>query len=195
MILAIPNYGDSTTQVKLGEHPMQTSMPPKRGIFETGNPDTVIGVLDTGVDYNHPDLVDNIWTNPGEIAGDGIDNDSNGYIDDVRGWDFAYNDNDPMDVNGHGTHVSGTIAAKGNNSVGVTGVAWNAKIMPLKFLDDSGSGNISDAILALNYATAKGVKLTNNSWGGGGYSQGLYDAINTAGQQGALFIAAAGNSG
>jgi hypothetical protein len=137
--------------------------------------------------------VDNIWTNPGEIAGDGIDNDSNGYIDDVRGWDFAYNDNDPSDVDGHGTHVSGTIAGKGNNGVGVTGVAWDAKIMPLKFLDDTGSGYLSDAILALNYATAKGVKLTNNSWGGGPYSQALYDAINTAGQQGALFIAAASN--
>jgi len=166
---------------------------PEAWDIETGNPNQVIGVLDTGVDYNHPDLVDNIWTNPGETAGDGIDNDNNGYIDDVRGWDFAYNDNDPMDVHSHGTHVSGTIAAKGNNSVGVTGVAWDAKIMPLKFLDDGGSGYTSDAILALNYATAKGVKITNNSWGGGGYSQGLYDAINTAGQQGALFIAAAGN--
>jgi subtilisin family serine protease len=167
---------------------------PEAWDIQTGNPDTVIGVIDTGVDYNHPDLVDNIWTNPGEIAGDGIDNDSNGYIDDVRGWDFAYNDNDPMDVYGHGTHVSGTIAAKGNNGIGVTGVNWNAKIMPIKFLNDSGSGDTSDAILALNYATAKGVKITNNSWGGGGYSQGLYDAINTAGQQGALFIAAAGNN-
>ncbi|MEG4489669.1 S8 family serine peptidase, partial [Microcoleus sp. D2_18a_B4] len=161
--------------------------------IQKGNPNTVIGVIDTGVDYNHPDLVGNIWTNPGEIAGDGIDNDNNGYIDDVRGWDFAYNDNDPMDVDGHGTHVSGTIAGKGNNSVGVTGVAWNAKIMPLKFLDDSGYGNTSDAILAINYATAKGVKLTNNSWSGGDYSQALSDAINTAGQQGALFIAAASN--
>jgi len=166
---------------------------PEAWDIQTGNPNTVIGVLDTGVDYNHPDLVDNIWTNPGETAGDGIDNDSNGYIDDVRGWDFAYNDNDPSDVDGHGTHVSGTIAGKGNNGVGVTGVAWNAKIMPLKFLDDGGSGYTSDAILALNYATAKGVKLTNNSWGGIPYSQGLYDAINSAGQQGALFIAAAGN--
>ena len=161
--------------------------------IQTGDPNLVIGVIDSGVDYNHPDLVDNIWTNPGEIDGDGIDNDSNGYIDDIRGWDFAYNDNDPSDVDGHGTHVSGTIAGKGNNDVGVTGVAWNAKIMPLKFLDDTGSGYTSDAILALNYATAKGVKLTNNSWGGGGYSQGLYDAINSAGQQGALFIAAASN--
>ncbi|WP_233256491.1 S8 family peptidase, partial [Microcystis sp. 0824] len=153
----------------------------------------VIGVIDTGVDYNHQDLVGNIWTNPGEIAGDGIDNDGNGYIDDIRGWDFAYNDNNPSDVNGHGTHVSGTIAGKGNNGVGVTGVAWNAKIMPLKFLNDQGSGSTSNAILAINYATAKGVKLTNNSWGGGGYSQALYDAINAAGQAGALFIAAAGN--
>jgi subtilisin family serine protease len=168
---------------------------PEAWDIQTGNLNTVIGVLDTGVDYNHPDLMDNIWTNPGEIAGDGIDNDNNGYIDDVRGWDFAYNDNDPMDVQGHGTHVSGTIAATGNNSVGVIGVAWKAKIMPLKFLNDGGSGSISDAILALNYATANGVKITNNSWGGGGYYQSLYDAINTAGQQGTLFIAWAGSGG
>ncbi|MEY3067235.1 MAG: hypothetical protein RLZZ532_4027 [Cyanobacteriota bacterium] len=168
---------------------------PEAWDIQKGNQNLVIGVIDTGVDYDHPDLSANIWTNPGEIAGDGIDNDSNGYIDDVRGWDFAYNDNNPMDVHGHGTHVAGTIAGKGNNGVGVTGVAWNAKIMPLKFLNDSGWGYLSDAILAINYATAKGVKLTNNSWGGGGYSQALYGAINTAGQQGALFIAAAGNDG
>jgi subtilisin family serine protease/Ca2+-binding RTX toxin-like protein len=167
---------------------------PEAWDIQTGNPNLVIGVIDTGVDYNHPDLVGNIWTNSGEIANDGIDNDNNGYIDDIRGWDFAYNDNNPMDVQGHGTHVSGTIAGKGNNGVGVTGVAWNAKIMPLKFLNDQGSGTLSAAISAINYATAKGVKLTNNSWGGGGYSQALYDAINAAGQQGALFIAAAGNS-
>ena len=167
---------------------------PEAWDIQTGDPNLVIGVVDTGVDYNHPDLAGNIWTNPGEIANDGIDNDGNGYIDDIRGWDFAYNDNDPSDVDGHGTHVAGTIAGKGNNGVGVTGVAWNAKIMPLKFLNDQGSGSTSNAILAINYATAKGVKLTNNSWGGGGYSQALYNAINAAGQAGALFIAAAGNS-
>jgi len=167
---------------------------PEAWDIQTGNPNLVIGVIDSGVDYTHPDLAANIWTNPGEIAGNGIDDDGNGYIDDVRGWDFASNDNDPMDVNGHGTHVAGTIAAKGNNGVGVTGVAWNAKIVILRFLGDDGSGLLSDAILAINYATAKGIKLTNNSWGGGGYSQALYDAINTAGQQGGLFIAAAGNS-
>jgi subtilisin family serine protease len=168
---------------------------PEAWDIQKGNPNLVIGVIDTGVDYNHQDLVGNIWTNPNEIAGDGIDNDSNGYVDDIRGWDFAYGDNDPMDVDGHGTHVSGTIAGKGNNGIGVTGVAWNAKIMPLKFLDDTGSGYISDAIFAIDYATSKGVKLTNNSWGGGGYSQSLYDAINAAGQQGGLFVAAAGNDG
>ncbi|MDH6106571.1 S8 family serine peptidase [Anabaenopsis tanganyikae CS-531] len=166
---------------------------PEAWDIQTGNPDLVIGVIDTGVDYTHPDLVGNIWTNTGEIAGNGIDDDGNGYIDDIRGWDFAYNDNNPMDVGGHGTHVSGTIAGKGNNAVGVTGVAWNAKIMPLKFLDDTGFGSTSNAILAVDYATAQGVKLTNNSWGGGGYSQGLYDAIAAAGDAGSLFIAAAGN--
>jgi subtilisin family serine protease len=166
---------------------------PEAWDIQTGNPNLVIGVLDTGVDYNHPDLVGNIWTNPGEIAGDGIDNDSNGYIDDVRGWDFGNNDNDPMDVHSHGTHISGTIAAKAN-SVGVIGVAWNAKILPLKLFNDSGVGSTSNVILALNYATAKGVKLTNNSWGGGPYSQALYYAIKTAEQQGALFITGAGNS-
>ncbi|MFM6616095.1 MAG: S8 family peptidase, partial [Microcystis panniformis] len=168
---------------------------PEAWDIQTGDPNLVIGVIDTGVDYNHPDLVGNIWTNPGEIANDGIDNDNNGYIDDIRGWDFAYNDNNPSDVQGHGTHVAGTIAAKGNNGVGVTGVAWNAKIMPLKFLNDQGSGTLSNAIKAIDYATAKGVKITNNSWGGGGFSQALYDSINAAGQAGtALFIAAAGNS-
>jgi subtilisin family serine protease len=168
---------------------------PEAWDVQTGNPDFVVGVIDSGVDYNHPDLVNNIWENPGEIAGDGIDNDGNGYIDDIRGWDFANNDNNPMDGNGHGTHVAGTIAGEGNNGIGVTGVAWNAKIMPIKFLSDSGSGSTSNAILAVNYATAEGVKVTNNSWGGGGYSQALYDAIQTAGEQGALFIAAAGNEG
>jgi subtilisin family serine protease len=166
---------------------------PEAWEIQTGNPNFVIGVIDTGVDYTHPDLAGNIWTNPGEVAGNGIDDDGNGYIDDVRGWDFAYNDNDPMDVDGHGTHVAGTIAGRGNNGIGVAGVAWNAKIMPLKFLNDQGSGSTSDAIAAIAYATAQGVKLTNNSWGGGGYNQALYDAINAAGQAGALFIAAAGN--
>ena len=166
---------------------------PEAWDIQTGN-NVVVGVIDTGVDYNHPDLAANIWTNPGEIAGNGIDDDNNGYIDDIHGWDFVNNDADPFDDYGHGTHVAGTIAAVGNNGIGVSGVSWSAQIMPLKFLGASGSGSTFDAIQALNYATMMGVKVTNNSWGGGSYSQALYDAIAAAGNAGSLFIAAAGNN-
>ncbi|MCL1474338.1 S8 family serine peptidase [Argonema antarcticum] len=159
--------------------------------LQTGS-DVVVGVIDTGVDYNHPDLVDNIWTNPGEIS-DGIDNDGNGYVDDIHGYDFVNNDGDPFDDNGHGTHVSGTIAGRGNNGVGVTGVSWDAQIMGLKFLNAGGFGDTFGAVQAVEYATLMGAKLTNNSWGGGGYSQALYDAIAAAGNTGQLFVAAAGN--
>ena len=165
-----------------------------------GNGSTIVGVIDSGVDYSHPDLAANIWTNPGEVAGDGLDNDVNGYVDDVRGWDFANRDNDPMDDNGHGTHVAGTIAAAGNNGTGVTGVNWNAKVIPLKFMNAGGSGYLSDAVAAINYATAlkqRGVniRVTNNSWAGGGYSSVLYDAIRQHNDAGVMFVAAAGNSG
>ncbi|MDJ0661973.1 MAG: S8 family serine peptidase [Crocosphaera sp.] len=168
---------------------------PEAWDIQTGNGDVIIGVIDTGVDYTHPDLVNNIWTNPGEIANNGIDDDGNGYIDDFYGWDFAYDDADPMDVYGHGTHVSGTIAAQGDNNNGVVGVNWDAQIMALKFLNDYGSGNTFDAVQAIEYATLMGADLTNNSWGGGGYSQALYDAIAASGEAGQLFIAAAGNYG
>lgn len=140
----------------------------------TGNAGTVVAVIDEGVDINHPDLKNNIWTNPGETAGNGVDDDRNGYVDDVHGWDFANNDatvydRDPVSGAGdeHGTHVAGTIAAEGNNNLGVVGVNWKANIMPLKFLGPGG-GFTSDAIEALNYAVNKGVKISNNSWGGGG---------------------------
>ena len=160
----------------------------------------VVGVIDTGVDYTHSDLAANIWVNPGEIASNGIDDDGNGYIDDIHGIDTANNDSDPMDDHNHGTHVSGTIGGTGNNSNGVTGVAWNVKIMALKFLSASGSGSSSDAIELINYAVDmklnRGVNivLTNNSWGGGGFSQSLKDAIDASGAADMLFIAAAGNN-
>jgi subtilisin family serine protease len=147
---------------------------PEAWDITTGSEDVVIAVIDTGVDYTHEDLAANMWVNPGEIAGDGIDNDGNGYIDDVRGWDFAYGDNDPMDVDGHGTHVSGTIGAVANNGVGVTGVSWDVKIMPLKGLGDLGYGSIADLTEAIVYATKMrrdhgiNVVASNNSWGGGG---------------------------
>ena len=158
-----------------------------------GDPNIKIGVIDTGVDYNHPDLAANIWTNPGEIPGNSIDDDGNGYVDDVHGYDFSNNDGDPFDDNGHGSHVSGTIAGVGNNNVGVVGVNWQAKIVAIKFLSAGGSGSTAGAIAGVQYAIAVGVKLTSNSWGGGGFSQALLDAINAAGAAGQLFVAAAGN--
>lgn len=154
----------------------------------------IVAVTDTGVDYTHEDLAQNIWTNPGEVPGNGKDDDGNGYVDDVRGWDFAYNDNDPKDEYGHGSHVAGTIAAAGNNRKGVIGVAPQAKIMAVKFLDDSGSGTLAAAASAVRYAVDNGADVTNNSWGGSGTSQLLEDAFNYAYSKGVISLAAAGNS-
>lgn len=155
----------------------------------------VIAVVDTGIDYNHVDLVGNIYTNPVEIFNNSVDDDGNGKIDDWRGWNFVSNSNDPMDDNGHGTHVSGIIGATGNNGVGVSGVLWNVKIMPLKILDSHGEGTVSDSIAAIQYAVAKGVRIINASYGGSDYSAAEFDAINAANTSGALLIAAAGNGG
>jgi len=165
----------------------------------TGSRSVVVGVIDTGIDYNHPDLAANMWRNPREVAGDRLDNDGNGFVDDVYGWDFANNDADPFDDEGHGTHVAGTIGAVGNNGVGVAGVNWQVSLMALKFLGADGSGTTSAAIAALNYATlmrrSYGVNVvaTNNSWGGGGASTALTNAIVSGGSAGILCIAAAGN--
>jgi len=156
----------------------------------TGSNTVVIAVIDSGVKWNHEDLIGNIWSNPDEIPDNGIDEGTNGYIDDIRGWDFVDNDNDPMDYNGHGTHVAGTIAAFGNNGTGVTGVCWRAKIMPLRGLNADGSGWTSDFILAIQYANANGAHVINNSWGGGGYSQALKNAIDASS---AVVVCAAGN--
>ena len=167
----------------------------------TGSRATVVGVVDTGIDWTHPDLAPNVWTNPGEIAGNGIDDDANGFVDDVHGFDFVNRDGDPMDDHGHGSHVSGTIGAAGNNGVGVVGVNWDVSLMGLKFLDDTGSGSNAAAIEAINYATMMrsrygvNVRVLNNSWGGGGFDPGLLDAINASGAAGILFVAAAGNAG
>src|SRR5439155_11725125 len=121
-------------------------------------------------------------------------NDGNGYVDDWRGWDFVNNDNNPVDDHNHGTHVSGTIGAIGNNGMGVVGINWNVKIMALKFLDASGSGTTANAVKAVLYAKDKGALATNNSWGGDDFSQALLDAITQADAAGSLFVAAAGNS-
>ena len=156
-----------------------------------------VAVLDTGVQIGHPDLAARLWTNPGETPGNGIDDDGNGLVDDVHGWNFADRNAElyaVADGDEHGTHVAGTIAATRNNSIGVAGVADNARIMALKFLKPDG-GYVSDAITAIDYAVANGARVINASWAAGGYSGALCDAIASAGDQGALFVAAAGNDG
>ena len=174
---------------------------PEAWQVSTGSRDIIVGVVDTGIDYNHPDLAANMWVNPGEIAGNGIDDDGNGFVDDVHGYDFVNDDGDPFDDQGHGTHVAGTIGGVGNNGVGVTGVTWEVSLMGLKFLDANGSGSTSDAIQAINYATmmrnqyAQNVRVTNNSWGGGGSSNAMRQAIEAGSQADILFVAAAGNDG
>ena len=168
---------------------------PEAWDITTGSSEVVVAVIDSGVNYDHEDLSSNMWKNTGEIPDNGIDDDGNGYIDDYLGWDFANDDKDPMDDNDHGTHCSGTIGGIGNNDVGVAGVNWTIRIMPLKFLDSCGSGSTSDAIEAIEYATMMGVPISSNSWGGGAYSEALIDAIEVFGNSGGLFIAAAGNDG
>lgn len=157
-----------------------------------GSTGVVIAVIDSGVHWTHPDLKANMWQNPGETPGNSIDDDMNGYVDDIVGWDFAFNDNNPNDGNGHGTHVAGTAAAVGNNSIGVTGLSQRAKIMALRFIDAGGTGSTSDAIKAILYANRNGAHIQNLSWGGGGFSRALKDAIDASA---AVIVAAAGNGG
>jgi subtilisin family serine protease len=166
----------------------------------TGDSTVVVGIIDEGIDLNHPDLNDNIWVNLYDPV-DGIDNDGNGYVDDINGWDFYYGDNSVYDAgqDDHGTHVAGTIGAEGGNGIGVAGVNWDVTMIATKFLGPDG-GYTSDAVLALDYLTdlklRHGINIvaTNNSWGGGGYSTSLYNAIVRSANAGILFVAAAGNS-
>jgi subtilisin family serine protease len=174
------------------------------GVGFTGSRSVVVGIVDEGVDVSHPDLRDNIWVNPFETAGDGIDNDGNGYIDDIHGWDFFNNDNTVYDTtvageDSHGTHVAGTIGGIGGNALGVAGVSWNVTMISTKFLGPGG-GSTANAIKALDYLTdlktRHGINIvaSNNSWGGGGYSSALHSAIIRAAKADILFVAAAGNS-
>jgi len=172
---------------------------PEAWTFTTGSTDIIVAVIDTGVDYNHEDLYPNMWTNPYEIPGNGIDDDNNGYVDDIYGINAIDGSGNPMDDHNHGTHVAGIIGAVGNNGKGVVGVSWKVKIIACKFLDSSNQGTYADAIECLLYILNlknKGidVKLTNHSWGGSSFSQALSDAISAHHEAGILFIAAAMNN-
>lgn len=158
-----------------------------------GSKDIKIAVIDTGVDYNHKDLKGNIMINEAELNGEpGVDDDGNGYIDDINGYDFANMDNDPMDGHGHGTHCAGVIGAT-HDTTGIAGIMANVQILPIKFLTDKGSGDLEGAIKSIDYAVSRGVNVMSNSWGGGDRSEALFDSIKAAEKAGVIFIAAAGN--
>ncbi len=156
----------------------------------------IVAIIDSGVDYTHYvfDESGAIWVNEDEIPGNGIDDDGNGYVDDVRGWNFVSNTNDPMDDDNHGTHVAGIVLGITQNILAPQLQPAAIQIMPLKFLDNNGVGSTSDALEAINYALDNGANILNNSWGGGYYSQALHDVITNGYNKGVSFIAAAGNS-
>lgn len=189
------------------KYKQQWSLPkinaPQAWEYGTGSRDIVVAVIDTGVDWSHPDLAANIWTNPDEIAGNGQDDDGNGQIDDIRGWDFLGEDNNPTDETssqnpGHGTHCSGIVGAVGNNSIGITGISQQVAIMPLRFIGPNGQGDLMGAIKAIDYAISERANVISASWGANvatAQAQPLIEAVERASDAGITFVAAAANDG
>jgi thermitase len=191
------NVGQADSAGQVGTAGADINVTPvwQRGF--TGSRKIVVAVIDSGVSWTHPDLVDNLYTNTREIPGNGIDDDRNGFVDDVHGWNFSTtpSNNNSEDDNQHGTHCAGTIGATGDNGLGVVGVNWEVSILPIKFLSAQGSGTTEGGIESVNYARLMGVDVMSNSWGGGGYSEELKLTIEKARDAGILFVAAAGNNG
>jgi len=158
-----------------------------------GSPSVVIAIIDSGIDLDHPDLIPNLWTNPGEIPSNGLDDDNNGYVDDIEGWNFVNGTSDLMDDNGHGSLVAGIAAAKTGNAIGIAGVCGNCRIMPIKVMQSSGIANYSDIAAGINYAASKGAKVINLSLGGYANSQAVRDAVNATIAQNIVIIAGTGN--
>jgi subtilisin family serine protease len=167
---------------------------PQAWSLAAGSSPTIVAVIDSGIDLTHPEFVDRLWTNPGEVPYNGLDDDGNGHVDDVHGWNFDVNTADIWDENGHGTHVAGIIAAAGNNGRGVVGVNPNARLMVLKTLDGSGGGTIDAAVRAVYYAVDHGARVINASWSGSFHSKALLRAVRYANQRGVVVVAASGNS-
>lgn len=206
VLYAEPNYAVSTTASPndpMFDEMWSLGLPTGDGVdsgigtprvwnLTTGSSGVTVGVVDSGIDASHPDLASNMYTNPGEVPGNGVDDDGNGLADDVQGWDWVEDDNNASDLNGHGTHVAGTIGAKGNNRNGVVGVAWEVRLVPLRVLDAVGSGWTSDVAAAFNYAGRNGVDVVNASLAGSSPSTTLVEAIKA--WPNTLFVVAAGNS-
>jgi hypothetical protein len=203
-VIATPGTGTSSVPNDPG-YPLQWAPPimqtPTAWNVTTGARIVVVAVLDSGLDLSHPDLIANTWKNPRELATNGIDDEKNGFIDDVYGWNFLTNTNNVQDTYGHGTHVSGIIGAVGNNGVGITGLGWQVALMPLKILGDNGIGTVSAALAAMSYVTMMrrdfetNIVVSNNSWGAStSASVVMRDAIAAMGDVGIAFVAAAGNN-
>jgi len=190
----IPNDPSFSQQWGLNQPNDHDIDAPEAWDIETGNSNTIVAIVDTGIDYTHPDLTGNIWTNSHEIPGNGIDDDGNGFIDDVRGWDFINNDNDPIDDFGHGTHCAGIVSAVTDNSVGIASIGWNCKIMALKGLDNNGNGYDTSLANAITYAVDNGANVISMSWGSSQSSQAIATALSYANSHGVVLVAAAGNS-
>jgi subtilisin family serine protease len=190
------NWGQKDVENRVGRVSSDIGVLPLWAQGITGSRDVIVGVVDTGIDWKHPELLPNLFINAGEsgvLATNKKDDDGNGFVDDVMGWNSITNSGKSQDDHGHGTHCAGTIGAIGNNKDGVAGVAWNVRLMPLKFLNSNGFGSTEDAIEAIAYGRKMGVHILNNSWGGDTYSKGLEEEIERARDSGILFVVAAGN--
>lgn len=191
----LSNHGQVDSKGIAGHHGVDINVQAAWNIT-TGSEKIIVAVIDSGIDFTHQDLKENAWVNLPEANGKpGLDDDGNGYIDDINGWDFALNTPLQKDISGHGTHCAGTIGAKGNDGIGIAGINWNIQIMSLKFFDDEGYGSQAAAIEAIRYAMKMKVRITSNSWGGGPYSEILQSVIKEAGDAEVLFVASAGNDG